>query len=153
MIIESMRPKFDDIQGGLETMLPQSHHLHQIIEDIRNPKHKPLATGITSLDRLIGGGFIKTELGMLAGGAGAGKTAFALQIADSVAARGGIVVYISVEIGISKLTERSLKRLSYEPISKKSLSLESSIEKYQSFANNIYYERDIMACLPLRFEV
>ena len=136
-IIDRVRSQFDDIHSGLESMMPQSHYLHQIVDNIKNPKYKPLATGIASLDRLIGGGFIKTELGMLAGGAGAGKTAFALQIADSIAAAGGIVIYISVEIGVHKLTERSLKRLCYGH----DLNLEAGINKYQTFANNIYLRK------------
>lgn len=128
-----LRKGADIVHGTSVTILPQTYHLPQIIDNIKNPKYKPLATGIKSLDRLIGGGFIKEELGILTGGAGAGKSAFALQVTDSVAKKGGIVIYISIEIGENKLTERSLKRLEY-----KHGSYENGLAEYQSFAENIY---------------
>lgn len=130
---EVIRKGIDELQGESAIIFPQSYHLHQIVDNLKNPKFTPLKTGIVSLDRLIGGGFNKTELGMLAGGAGAGKTAFALQVADSIAKNEGIVIYISIEIGINKLTERSLKRLSYP-----SRDFDLCISEYQSFSNNIY---------------
>jgi hypothetical protein len=73
---------------------------------------------------------------MLSGGAGAGKTAFAMQITDSIAQKGGVVIYISIEVGIKKLTERSFKRLRYDKIRPK--SIKEAIDEYQTFADNIY---------------
>lgn len=137
-----LRRGINDLQGNYETILPQSHYLHQIINDLQSPKHKPLATGIVSLDRLIGGGFIKGELCLLSGGAGAGKTAFALQIADTVAERNSVVVYISVEIGRTKLTERSLKRLSYQKNAGEAFGDRNhATAQYQKFAPNIYIKK------------
>jgi archaellum biogenesis ATPase FlaH len=139
---DALRTGLDTILGGSSILLPQSHHLHQVLDDIRNPKHQPIPTGIKSFDQLLGGGFKKGELGMLAGGAGSGKTAFALQLADSVAASGAIAIYISVEIGVSKLTERSLKRLGYQPNAKSSVSDPNfAVTQYEKIANNIYIEK------------
>lgn len=133
---DNLRKGMDSIHENTSIIFPQTNFLPQILEDLKNPKLKPLPTGIKSFDRLLGGGFKKTELGVLAGGAGAGKTAFALQIADSVAQNGGVVLYISVEIGVNKLTERSLKRLRYSK--DKIKSLDEGVDEYQKFAGNIY---------------
>ena len=131
-----------DIQGTVATIFPQSHYLSHIIENLLSPKSKPLASGIKSLDRLIGGGFIKGELGILTGGAGAGKSAFALQVADSVAKNGSIVVYVSVEIGAVKLTDRSLKRFSYLQNKKNpSFDIKEGLAEYEKLANNIYLRK------------
>jgi replicative DNA helicase len=138
-IIDVVRNKINDAQSISKTIFPQSHHLYRIVEEIKNPTSPILSTGIMSLDRLLGGGFKRSELGILSGGAGSGKTAFALQVADAVAANGNIAVYISIEIGERKLTERSLKRLSYNPHTvPERNSFDTAVSLYQKFSNNVY---------------
>lgn len=137
-----LRQSIDGIQGRSESVLSQSYYLHTHIEEIKNPANKPIETGIKSFDRLTGGGFKKTEVGCLTGGAGAGKSAFALQIADSLASKDVYVLYFSIEIGARKLFERSLKRLSYAKTCSKNKhtkdeKIDLAVEKYRVFAENI----------------
>lgn len=68
----------------------------------------PVATGITALDNLLGGGMINGGLYILAANTGCGKTALALQIADAVANEDRSVLFISLEMDEYQLTARRL---------------------------------------------
>lgn len=70
----------------------------------------PVATGITALDNLLGGGMINGGLYILAANTGCGKTALALQIADAVANEDRSVLFISLEMDEYQLTARRLAR-------------------------------------------
>lgn len=70
----------------------------------------PVATGITALDNLLGGGMINGGLYILAANTGCGKTALALQIADAVANEDRSVLFISLETDEYQLTARRLAR-------------------------------------------
>ena len=70
----------------------------------------PVATGITTLDNLLGGGMINGGLYILAANTGCGKTALALQIADAVANEDRSVLFISLETDEYQLTARRLAR-------------------------------------------
>lgn len=70
----------------------------------------PVATGITALDNLLGGGMINGGLYILAANTGCGKTALALQIADAVASEDRSVLFISLEMDEYQLTARRLAR-------------------------------------------
>ncbi|GEM_PF-6327429 len=132
-----IRHKVDNLQGDSEVVLSQSHYLAAHCSEINNTQNKPLSTGFKTFDRLIGGGFKKGELGVLAGGAGVGKSAFALQVADNVASDGNCVIYVSVEIGTRKLTERSLKRLSM-PFKLDETNIQGAIQKYSKYSDNLF---------------
>lgn len=64
-----------------------------------------LPTGIATLDAKIGG-LQKTDLIVLAGRPGMGKSALALTIAGNVAAGGGSVLFFSVEMSGEQLAQR-----------------------------------------------
>lgn len=140
--IDFLRKNIDDIQCNSELLISQSHSLHKTVEEIKNPKNKPIPTGFVSFDKLVGGGLKKTEVGILAGGAGVGKSAFALQLADMLAANGTCVLYYSIEIGIKALTRRSLLRLSYEKAPTAKLSKDElfdlAVGKYATFCDNLF---------------
>lgn len=54
-----------------------------------------LKTGITYLDRILGGGLLRGALAMVIGAPGTGKTVLAQQIAFHEASRGGRVLYLT----------------------------------------------------------
>jgi replicative DNA helicase len=67
-----------------------------------------VATGFPSLDRLLGGGFRRQDLVILAGDVGSGKSSFALAIALRAAGAGTPVAYLSGEMSEARLMERAL---------------------------------------------
>lgn len=68
-------------------------------------------TGYKSLDGMLGGGFVKEGLYILAARPGVGKTTFGLQIAERVAEKGTPVLFVSLEMSLDQLAS---KRLSVE---------------------------------------
>ena len=69
---------------------------------------KVVRTGIAPIDRTLGGGLLPSGL-YLAARPGCGKTALALQIADSVAQEGA-VLFVSLEMDASQLQARRISR-------------------------------------------
>lgn len=65
-------------------------------------------SGYGRLNRILGGGFIKGGLHILAARPGTGKTTLALQIAENVAAKGIKTLFISLEMSIDQLQHRRL---------------------------------------------
>lgn len=76
----------------------------------------PVPTGFDPLDGLIGGGLRKTELVLLGGAQGIGKTIAALQIARNIASRAGqFAFYLSYEHTETHLMNRLLCLESINP--------------------------------------
>ena len=74
-------------------------------------------TGMTDLDRVLGGGMLNSGLYVLAARPGCGKTALALQIADNVA-KEGAVLFVSLEMDSVQLTARRVSRICRVPATK-----------------------------------
>lgn len=73
----------------------------------------PIQTGFNTLDKFLEGG-LYGELYTLGAGSGEGKTAFSLQIMDSIAKKGQDVIIISLEMSTKETIARSLSRLTYD---------------------------------------
>lgn len=67
-----------------------------------------VGTGYGKLNRILGGGYIKAGLHILAARPGTGKTTLALQIAENVAAKGIKTLFISLEMGVDQLQHRRI---------------------------------------------
>lgn len=67
-------------------------------------------TGLTGLDRLLGGGFLDGGLYLAAARPGVGKTTVALTIADNVAQDVGPVLFVSLEMSDEQLTAKRISR-------------------------------------------
>lgn len=65
------------------------------------------STGISELDRVLGGGFVESEVVLLGGSPGAGKSTLSLSIADSFAKSGQKVLYCSGEESVSQISLRA----------------------------------------------
>lgn len=70
---------------------------------------EPVPTGITTLDKAIGGG-LKPGLTVLGAISSLGKTSLLVQIADTVAAAGRPVLFVTVEESARALVAKSLTR-------------------------------------------
>ena len=81
------------------------------LQAIQTRKYEPMPTGITDIDRAIGGGFIRQQLVLLGAAPGAGKTALAQWIFEGMAKRGTACVYLNLEMSREQILARSFARL------------------------------------------
>ncbi len=72
--------------------------------------YEPVPTGIFDLDAEIGGG-LPRGLTMIGATSSSGKTTLALQMADSIAAAGRRVVFVTIEQSGAELVAKSLSRI------------------------------------------
>ena len=72
-------------------------------------------TGFAPLDAILGGGMLRSGLYVLAARPGMGKTTVALQIADSVAANVGPVLFVSLEMSLEQIEGKRIARVSGIP--------------------------------------
>ncbi len=67
------------------------------LDQVENLKETRFSTGISDLDRVLGGGLVDGSLVLLGGPPGIGKSTLLLQVASHAARRGDEVLYISGE--------------------------------------------------------
>ena len=68
-----------------------------------------LSTGISELDRVLGGGIVPGSVVLLGGDPGIGKSTLLLQVANFVAGDGKAVIYLSGEESLKQVRLRSLR--------------------------------------------
>lgn len=112
---------FDDvaIQNPIEEEKPVETHTEPadgaslfdaFIDKIQTEKYRPIETGMTDLDRLLGGGIMRQGLIMLGAAPGMGKTTLAQQIFETMAKNGTEVLYFNLEMSREQLLARSISR-------------------------------------------
>lgn len=69
-----------------------------------------VSTYFSPLDRILGGGMLRTGLYVLAARPGMGKTTFALQIADGIAKQGA-VLFVSLEMSLEQIEGKRIARM------------------------------------------
>ncbi len=106
-----------------------------------------LATGFKALDNCIGG-MQEGNLIVVGGGTSIGKTAFALNIAQSVAERGKKVFIVSLEMNAKENTKRFLSAYSSIPANKISLP---SVWESMGKANILGDVFESIGKLPIRY--
>lgn len=89
------------MQRSTELALAAAERAHQ------NKKVDGVATSLRALDRQLGG-FAKSDLIIVAGRPGMGKTALAGRIAKHTAADGHATAFISIEMSAEQLTQRMI---------------------------------------------
>ena len=77
------------------------------ISEISTTASKRIETGITELDRVLGGGFVPGTAVLLGGDPGIGKSTLLLQAASSVASRYGCAVYATGEESTEQIKQRA----------------------------------------------
>lgn len=110
-----------DIIKGLQEMAQREEQERQqrtgpqmidsFLEAIRTRKYEPIPTGITDIDRALGGGFMRQWLVLLGAPPGAGKTALAQWIFEGMAKRGTTILYINLEMSRDQMLARSISRI------------------------------------------
>lgn len=78
--------------------------------------HKPIPTGYTHFDDLMGGGLERGTLTVVAGRPGMGKTAFGLGIARNVAIDGLSSAILSMEMSAAQVNDRNMSAIGKIPL-------------------------------------
>ncbi len=89
-------------------------HFRAFIDGVQAGGFQSVPTGFPELDRLLDGGLRPQELVLLGGAPAIGKTAFAQQVFENIAASGRNVLYFNLEMSRSQLYARSLSRWTAE---------------------------------------
>lgn len=73
-----------------------------------NPQTRPIPTGFSKLDMLLGGGLFQGTLTILGGLSGAGKTSLAVQIAKNISESGRDVLIFELEVDPQLLIQKTI---------------------------------------------
>ena len=83
-----------------------------------NQKTIGIGTGITALDRILGGGFYPGTLNIAAGRAGLGKTTFLSHVANEACHKGITILFCSAEMDVDSITDREVAQHAGVPINR-----------------------------------
>lgn len=81
------------------------------ISEIQTDKYRPVCTGMSELDELLGGGLLRQSVAILSAAPGVGKTSFCQQLFEGMAANGHNVIFLNLEMSRAQLYARSLSRI------------------------------------------
>lgn len=76
---------------------------------VTTDQHERVLSGISELDRVLGGGFVRDGVSVLTARPGAGKSTLLLEIARVLAERNMTVLYISGEESSAQIKQRALR--------------------------------------------
>ena len=94
--------------------LPACYKMQDFLQRIQEGRNaKTYRTGLKALDKALNGG-LREGLYCIGAMSGFGKTTLVLQIADTIAAAGDDVLYISLEMSADDLTAKSISRRTYQ---------------------------------------
>lgn len=78
---------------------------------IQTEAYKPMRTGMSAFDNLLGGGILRQSLVILTAAPGTGKTALASQVFEEMAKQGADVIFLNLEMSREQLLARSVSRI------------------------------------------
>ena len=78
-----------------------------IVGDVSVEEAARLSTGISELDRVLGGGLVPASLVLLGGEPGVGKSTLLLEVAARAAAKGAKVLYVTAEESVAQVRMRA----------------------------------------------
>lgn len=97
--------------------LTPSEEYDAFFDLIQTQKYEPIPTGLTDLDKALGGGFIRQQEVFISAAPGMGKTVLCQQIAEQFAKRGYAVAYYNLEMSKEQMIARSISRRCDEDLS------------------------------------
>ncbi|MDR3224885.1 MAG: DNA repair protein RadA, partial [Clostridiales Family XIII bacterium] len=95
-----------------------------------------MATGISELDRVLGGGLVAGSLTLIAGEPGIGKSTLILQAATRLAALRGTVLYVSGEESAEQLKRRA-DRITESPVHRNDAVLSHNAAAHNQITSGI----------------
>jgi len=93
------------VHGGVSGTLPKSEL--KKLKNVSVTGSERMQTGISELDRVLGGGMVRDSVTILAAKPGAGKSTMLLQIANYLAEQGKELLYVSGEESESQIRRRA----------------------------------------------
>ena len=81
-----------------------------LLKDVEAKEEERLKTGITELDRVLGGGIVAGSVVLIGGDPGVGKSTISLQVSNQLARHGATILYVSGEESAAQ-TKLRAKRL------------------------------------------
>ncbi|MBN2831175.1 MAG: DNA repair protein RadA [Candidatus Omnitrophica bacterium] len=81
-----------------------------LLKDVQVTEESRLKTGITELDRVLGGGIVKGSVVLIGGDPGVGKSTISLQVSNQLTRKDAKVLYVSGEESVHQ-TKMRAKRL------------------------------------------
>ena len=130
----------------------ESHKIAALLPDFKkyvqdSANNHAIPTGFDNLDKAIGGGLF-SKLYVIGAKSSVGKTAFSMQIADNVAARGADVLIFSMEMAKEDLIARSISRYTYgisqERKDSRLAKTELGITAFERYAHYSEAEREVI---------
>jgi len=110
---DMLRQNVKDAERSILKPYSAAGRLDGFVQAIRNSeRQKAIKTGFRRFDDIIGGG-LYPGLYSIGAVSSLGKTTFALQMADSIAASGTDVYIFSLEMAYNELIAKSISRLTY----------------------------------------
>lgn len=107
-----------DTAAELQTAQDSIVELMEYRNGVEQGKSKTfIPTGLTPLDKMLGGGLLSGGLYILGARPGVGKTTLALWITDAVARTSGAVLFISLEMSTLQITTKRMARETSLPYS------------------------------------
>jgi DNA repair protein RadA/Sms len=94
-------------------IIKQEKRKPELLDSIKADEHSRLKTGISELDRILGGGIVGGSLILLGGEPGVGKSTLALQLA--LALKGKKILYVSGEESEEQISLRSQRMKNSNP--------------------------------------
>lgn len=111
---EGLKSRIAEINAAeMQVINPWAGGLGTLVENVEAGAYTPISTGIESIDRLTGGGFVSKQLVILGAAPGMGKTAFCQQLTESMATsrKNFSAMYFCFEMAREQLQARSISRL------------------------------------------
>jgi replicative DNA helicase len=94
------------------TISPQEHEIHTTINEVfaaaSGESKTAIATGLTTLDKYLNGGWERGTLNVVGARSGQGKTAFAMWVAATLQKRGTKCGFVSMEMTRAQMNRREL---------------------------------------------
>ncbi|WPC41787.1 DNA repair protein RadA [Clostridium sp. JS66] len=122
------------VQSNSSSLNINSNSLPKSILNIKSSEYERFDTGITELNRVLGGGIVKGSLTLISGAPGIGKSTLLLQAANSISRKYGKVLYVSGEESEEQIKMRGdrLEAMSSDLY----IVSETSIEKIEEHIEN-----------------
>jgi len=96
-----------------------------LLKDVEAREEERLKTGITELDRVLGGGIVSGSVILIGGDPGVGKSTISLQLSNQLTKQGSCVLYVSGEESVHQ-TKLRAKRLGSQPTAAPPITSRSS---------------------------
>ena len=152
-VIGNLRKELDGLEyaeeskGSFVSMADVvEHEIKPALKDLRQGITNRISTGWPEIDRHIGGGLSLSDILLVVGLPGGGKSAFVLQLASNMAKQGYPVAFLSGEMSNRENGLRMLSQLS------KSYNLNSTTHIKESDEGILYPWVDYMAKLPIHWD-